>query len=92
MQIIGNQLDDLKLAKAYFKNLGATCKLVNLKKRIKNNVLPDVYDGIQSAYLLVVKKGADYLLRQSSTSCADDLYIKQEQLEKDKKHLCMDVL
>ncbi len=92
MEIIGKQLDsglekkDLDSAYAYFTGLGAKCEMIHLKHLIKNIVPEKDFDKIQDAYLLVVREGAKYLLKQAYPNFStDELYMEQEVLEKDKK-------
>jgi hypothetical protein len=83
MQIIGNKLDkgltynELKSAETYFISLGAECELVNL-----NDLLDGSHPNTDNAYVLIVKKGVNYILDNYT---ADDLYREQDILEKDKK-------
>lgn len=88
MEIIGNDVEhgltknDLEKAKKYFTKLGAECKLINLKNNIKKHVSRSEFNGIDDAYILIVKNGANYLLSPKSTN---DLYLEQHALKKDTK-------
>ena len=87
MEIIGTQLKlglelaDLQTAQAYFLGKRADTTLINLKDLVKSVLSKEELDKVPDAYILIVKKGVNYLLIGS----ADDLYMEQEALEKDKK-------
>lgn len=88
MEIIGSRLEeglskaDLNQAKQYFENLGATCELVHLNSPIKNLIPKENYEKITDAYLLIVRKGVEYILGSGKTN---ELYMEQEVLKKDTK-------
>ena len=88
MEIIGSELDeglskaDLDQAKQYFENLGATCEMIHLNSVLKDLVPKEAYDNIKDAYLLIVRKGTEYILGKNKTN---DLYMEQEVLDKDSK-------
>ena len=88
MEIIGSRLDeglskdDLEQAKQYFEKLGAKCELVNLNDQIKNLVPKEDFAKIKDAWILIVRKGAEYVLGNGKTN---ELYMEQEALEKDTK-------
>lgn len=88
MEIIGTQLEtgltneNLQTAYEYFTNLGAQCELINLKTLIESDSDTATLDKIDEASILIVKQGVNYLL---SNGTADDLYLEQDKLEKDKK-------
>ena len=88
MEIIGSRLDeglskaDLEQAKQYFENLGATCELVHLNSIIKSLVPKEDFEKINDAYVLIVRKGIEYVLGSGKTN---ELYMEQEVLKKDTK-------
>jgi hypothetical protein len=88
MEIIGSRLDeglskeDLIQAKQYFEKLGAKCELINLNDQIKNLIPKEDFSKIKDAWILIVRKGVEYILGKGKTN---DLYMEQEALEKDTK-------
>ncbi len=87
MEIIGTQLKsglelaDLQTAQAWFVTKQAQTELFDLKDLIKDLIPKSQFDKITPAHLLVVRKGVNSLI----AGTADDLYMEQELLEKDKK-------
>ncbi len=87
MEIIGTQLKsglelaDLQTAQAWFVAKQVQTELFDLKDLIKDLVPKSQLDKIAPAHLLVVRKGVNSLI----AGTADDLYMEQERLEKDKK-------
>ncbi len=88
MEIIGHKLDegldlnDLQQAQTYFNSLGAKCELINLNKIIKHLVPDSEYKNIKDAWVLIIRKGAEYILGAGKTN---ELYLEQDSLEKDTK-------
>jgi hypothetical protein len=88
MEIIGTKLTSgltlthLQQAKTYFENLGANCELINLNQLIQPLIDPSDYAKIDNAYILIVRKGAEYILGTGKTN---ELYLEQEALGKDSK-------
>ncbi len=88
MEIIGKKLeeglnlDDLLQAQSYFNNLGAKCELINLNNLIKDIVPESEYKNIKNAWVLIVRKGSEYILGTNKTN---DLYLEQDVLKKDTK-------
>lgn len=70
----GFNLSDLKKIKKTFEELGATCKLIDLTKYV---------DGVdEDAYLLIIKKGVEYILEKKHKLA---LFNEQNKLDWDKK-------
>ncbi len=81
----GFNLEDLEHIKAWFESKGCTCSIINLHLLLNENLRKD-----NCAYLLTVKNAVNALLDDDTGSTK--LFKEQDVLEKDTKHLCMDVL
>ncbi len=85
MQIIGQMADrgynlgELELARNNFANLGANVEIINL-----NEYLPEGVQGVEGAYVLVIRNGAELLLNREGKS-AREMFDEQMNLEYDKK-------
>lgn len=79
----GFNKDDLVNIKMNFEKLGVTCELINI-----NNLLPTDIRSNLGAYILVIRKGVDYILKESGKR-ADDMLLEQQsiKIEWDKKSL-----
>lgn len=82
----GLNKEDLENAKEYFEEKGAECKLYELKYLLEEEMREDGeevdLDEVEDAYLLVVKKGCDYL---ADGLDADKIFKEQNPLKKDEK-------
>lgn len=78
MSSSGYDMNDLLCAKQNFEKMGAECQVYHLNKN-----LPCEYKA-EDAYLLVIKRGADYIV---SPMTVDDLYNEHKPLPKDTKAL-----
>ena len=82
MQKLGNKtseglkLNDLKNVKKVMEKLGANCELINLNKYLPEDV------HAEDAYILVVRKGVNYILKKK---CADDMFEEHKKLKPDTK-------
>lgn len=84
MQIIGTpstkgySLDDINKAKTWFESKGASCELHKL------NILAEYESVLPEANLLIVRKGADFILNEIGKN-SNDFLNEQDILPKDSK-------
>jgi hypothetical protein len=82
MQKLGNKtsegltISDLRNVKKVMETLGAKCELIKL-----NRYLPEGVHA-EDAYILVVRKGVNYILKKK---CADDMFREHKKLKPDTK-------
>lgn len=80
----GFNLEDLTKAKTYFDGLGCTTELHHLNDMLNNWAKPPNVE-VEDAYLLVIRKGVDGILRGMSKT-ADDMFTEHAGLTWDTKH------
>jgi hypothetical protein len=81
MATCGFSIDELKLAKTKFEQLGCICELIDLNQGLPNGVVAD------SACVLVIRKGIDKILSKITKTPANLMFEEQNNLNTDKKAL-----
>jgi hypothetical protein len=81
----GFNFEDLTLAKEKFSELGFTCELIHLNELYSLVDVPDIPDSVKKAYVLVIRNGLDYFIKDSGGT-SKDMFSEMNLFEWDTKY------